>query len=83
MNYQIIWTREAQNDLNKLQREIILRIVAKVEATKDNPIRYLKKLVNKKEWSLRVGDYRLLITLDQNNEELKVLKIGHRKHIYD
>lgn len=83
MAYEVRWVDEAKKDLRKLERDITIRIIKKVELIKENPIVYIKKLVGKEEWSLRIGDYRAIISLDNKNETLSVLKIGHRKNIYD
>ncbi len=83
MAYEVRWSDEAKKDLRKLEREITIRTIKKVELIKDNPIAYIKKLVGKEEWSLRIGDYRALLHLDNKNEIISVLKVGHRKNIYD
>ena len=83
MVYEVRWLDEGKKDLRNLERDIIIRIIKKVELIKENPAAYIKKLVGKDEWSLRIGDYRALIHLDNKNERIYVLKIGHRKNIYD
>jgi mRNA interferase RelE/StbE len=39
-----------------------------------------------REWQrcfkYRVGDYRIIYTMDQSAEELTVLKVGHRREVY-
>jgi mRNA interferase RelE/StbE len=36
----------------------------------------------KKLHSLRVGDYRVIFYIDQNEQLVTILKIGHRKEVY-
>ena len=33
-------------------------------------------------WRIRVGDYRILYTIEEEIEVVDVRKIGHRKDIY-
>lgn len=33
-------------------------------------------------WSARRGTYRILYRIDEGNQEVIVLRIGHRQHIY-
>ena len=34
-------------------------------------------------YKLRVGDYRVIYSLEQNSETIIIEKIGHRREIYD
>ncbi len=50
---------------------------------KDTPQSFMKKLESKDIWSLRVGDFRILIDIYENNKIMEVVKVGHRKEIYE
>ena len=43
-----------------------------------------KKLVNSKEqtWRIRVGDYRILYTIEDQIKIVDIRKVGHRKDVY-
>ena len=82
MTYSVEWSPKAKQRLSKLEKKMIKRIISKVENIKDNPFRYLKKLTNDRRFRLRVGDYRVLITVSQSEKMVKVLTVGHRKYIY-
>jgi mRNA interferase RelE/StbE len=82
MAFRIVWTEQAKDSLNRLEREDIIRIVHKVESSKSNPYLYAKKLAGKDIWRIRVGDFRVLLDLDSLKEVLYVLEVGHRKNIY-
>jgi len=41
-----------------------------------------KKLINREGWRVRVGDYRILYTVDGKSKELTILSIAHRKEAY-
>ena len=34
------------------------------------------------KWSLRVGDYRIIYTIDEQKKILTLLNVGHRKMVY-
>jgi len=40
------------------------------------------KLVGDSGYRLRVGDYRVILDIDEGNLIILVIKIGHRKKIY-
>lgn len=79
--YSIVFEKKALHDLNRLEESIKLRIWNKLQDCKKDPFRFLEPLVQIKGFKLRVGSYRVVI--DVEGSVLKVLKIGHRKNIYD
>jgi len=81
--YQIIFDKTALDDLNKLEKEIKERIWNKIQQCRENPFHFLEHLEEIQGSKLRVGDYRVIVDVDQANNILKVLKLGHRKNIYE
>jgi mRNA interferase RelE/StbE len=54
----------------------------KVEKMAENPVSCdIKKLKGSDYYRLRVGDYRIIFIFDNNS--IKILKVGHRKNIYE
>ena len=83
MSYSVEWHPKVRKFLKKLPKDISARIVLKVKEVKEDPFRYLEHYEGKDYYKLRVGDYRLLIDVDFNNEVLLVQIIDHRGRIYD
>lgn len=86
MTYSIEVSQEADSDFGYLlraDRRLAARILAKVESLADSP-REGKPLVgnHKGEFSLRVGDYRIVYELDSARHIVYILTIKHRKHVY-
>ena len=82
MKYQILYEKEALKELDKLEASISRRIIKKIDEMSENPSSCdIKKLKASDDYRLRVGDYRILFIFDK--DFIKILKIGHRKHIYD
>ncbi|MBS3123125.1 type II toxin-antitoxin system RelE/ParE family toxin [Candidatus Woesearchaeota archaeon] len=82
MSYQIIWDDKCRDILRKIHPDDAKRIVKKVNSTVDDPNHYLESLVEIKSYKLRVGDYRLLVDLDEDKKVIYVILIGHRRDIY-
>ncbi|HZL13262.1 MAG TPA: type II toxin-antitoxin system RelE/ParE family toxin [Verrucomicrobiae bacterium] len=40
------------------------------------------KLSGREAWRIRVGDYRILYTIDDVKRQIVVFAIGHRREIY-
>jgi len=83
MTFSVEWSPKAVRALSKLEKNLIKRILQKVENIKENPEPYLKQLTNDPRHSLRVGDYRILVNFSKTDQKLQVLTVGHRKNIYE
>jgi len=80
--YEIILSDKAKRQLQKLSKEIRDRIGSAIERIKIRPEAYVKRLVGVPYYSLRVGDYRVILNIQQNKLIIFVIEIGHRKNIY-
>ena len=67
----------------KLDNVIKGRIWNKLQDCKEDPFRYLEHLEDIAGFKLRVGDYRVIVDVNKYTETIKILKIGHRRNIYD
>ncbi|MEX1151792.1 MAG: type II toxin-antitoxin system RelE/ParE family toxin, partial [Nitrosopumilaceae archaeon] len=83
MVWKIKWTDTSLNQLKKLHNQIQKRIFKKLDEIVDNPFDFVERLVGQNLYKLRVGDYRVLLTLEQNKMLILIVKVGHRKKIYD
>lgn len=76
-------SKSAKEFLEKLEqrdREIILN---KIYSIKENPFRFLKRLQGDKLWRLRIGDFRAIVDIIISMNKIIVLRIGHRKNVYN
>lgn len=81
--YEIIYSGKALKQIKKLEKDVQRRIIATIERIRIRPEAHLKKLVSDPGWRLRVGDYRVILDLDQGRLIILVIKVGHRKKIYN
>ncbi|MFA5174176.1 MAG: type II toxin-antitoxin system RelE/ParE family toxin [Candidatus Pacearchaeota archaeon] len=81
--YNLIFDKRTLDFLNKLEKEIKERIWNKLQQCKENPFRFFEHLEDINGFKLRVGDYRMIVDVDNNTKTINVLKIGHRKNIYE
>ncbi|HEX7574957.1 MAG TPA: type II toxin-antitoxin system RelE/ParE family toxin [Candidatus Methanoperedens sp.] len=82
MTYEIIFSDQALRQLKNLEKIVQGRIIAALERIRIRPQAYVTKLVGDPGYKLRVGDYRLIMDIDNNKLTILVLKAGHRKNIY-
>ena len=81
--YSIQIEKNAENFLKKLQKKDAEIILNKIYSIRENPFRFLKRLQGEKLWRLRTGDYRAIVDIVISVNKIIVLRIGHRKNIYD
>ena len=81
--YKLIFEKRALQELNKLEGSIKRRIWNKLQECKERPFGFLKPLVQIRGFKLRVGDYRIILSIKRNTKIINVLKIGLRKNIYN
>jgi mRNA interferase RelE/StbE len=83
MTYEIVFSDKALRQLKKLEKNVQERIIAVLERIRVRPETYVTKLVGDPGYKLRVGDYRVIMDIDNKIIKILILKVGHRKNIYD
>lgn len=83
MTYDIVFSDKALNQLKKMEKNVQERIIAVLERIRVRPESYVTKLVGDPGYKLRVGDYRIIMDIDNKILRILILKVGHRKNIYD
>lgn len=83
----IVLTRPAANRqlqrLHKANNRRAGEIISRMLALGENPRPPgCRKLANRPEWRIRVGDYRLLYSIDDMRRIVTVLTISHRREAY-
>jgi mRNA interferase RelE/StbE len=86
MTCSILFSREAAHDIDSVyrsDRKLFARIMKKVEFLESHPEEGKPLAGNHRgEFSLRVGNYRIVYQPDYAKHIIYVLTIKHRKHAY-
>ena len=80
--YSIEFSDKAKKQILKLSLEIQNRIGNSIERIKIRPYHFVKRLVGSNYYSLRVGNYRIILDILNKELIIIVLEMGHRKNIY-
>lgn len=80
--FSVQFDDEAINFLSALPKELGKRIYDKIISSKQDPFHFFERLEGRKDYKLRVGDYRVIADIDQNKGLIWITLIGHRKNIY-
>ncbi len=81
--YSIQIEKNAEDFLRKLQKKDSEMLLNKIYQIRENPFRYLKRLQGDKLWRLRIADYRAIVDVIVSMNKIIVIRIGHRKNVYD
>jgi mRNA interferase RelE/StbE len=85
MTFSVIYTARARKDLRQLPPEIAKNCIRGISKIKEDPFSYVKKLKGSKQaplYSLRIGEYRAIMSIQEERLVVFVLEIGHRSTIY-
>ncbi|OGC04014.1 hypothetical protein A2276_05295 [candidate division WOR-1 bacterium RIFOXYA12_FULL_43_27] len=83
MKYQIEITGPAEKELKKYPSKFQDRLVARILGLGNQPRPFgCKKLHGSEYYRIRIGDYRVVYSIRDNDKQVKILDIGHRKDIY-
>lgn len=82
MVYEVRFTDTARENLEKLDKTISERILDKLEIVANDPFSFVKKLRGLDFYRLRVGDYRVIMSIENKRMIIFVVEVGHRSSVY-
>lgn len=82
MIYELVYSDEVRKQLKKLNKILQERIIFTLERIRLRPYAHIKRLVGNPYFSLRVGDYRVILDIKDDKLIIFVIEVGHRKNIY-
>lgn len=83
MSYEVLILRRAQKELANVPKTDYERVRDVVAALAENPRPSgCKKLIGREGWRIRVGDYRAIYEIDDTEQKVTILHIGHRRDVY-
>jgi mRNA interferase RelE/StbE len=81
--YEIIFSLKAKKQFLKLEKTVQERVISALERIRVRPEAFITKLVGDSGYKLRVGDYRIIMDIDKNKLLILIIKVVHRKNIYN
>ncbi len=82
MTYEIFFSCFAEKQLYKLSKDVQKRIISTLKRCRIRPYPHVKRIVGSKYFRLRVGDYRVILDIIDNELTIHVIEIGNRRNIY-
>jgi mRNA interferase RelE/StbE len=83
--YRVAFKVSAEKEFFRLSEPIPARILPKIKALAADPRPHgCKKLSGgRDEWRIRIGDYRVIYTIDDETRKVEVTRIAHRRDVYE
>jgi mRNA interferase RelE/StbE len=83
MAFSVVYSAESAAILERLEPLVAKRILFRIDQAAKGPHHFFVRLRGSDAYKLRVGDYRVIATLDVAHEKVFIITLGHRKNIYD
>lgn len=84
MAYKIAYKTSAEKSFSKLPRDVQKRIFSAIEGLAENPrppgVKKLQSVLDL--YRIRVGDYRVVYTIEDGELKILVVTISHRRDVY-
>lgn len=86
--YQVVFTESAKKQLEKLDKPTAALVVGWITKNLvgcEDPRRIGKPLKGSLSgaWRYRIGDYRIITNISESEVLITVVRVGHRKDIYE
>ncbi len=82
--YRITFSKQADKALRKMPRNLALKIAKKIKELANHPEKMsnIKKLTNHPGYRMRVGNWRVVYLINDNEKNIHIIKIKTRAGVY-
>ena len=83
--YTVGISNSAQKEIKNLEQGVVARVIRSVRSLADEPRPPgCRKLVgSQNRWRVRVGDYRVIYTVDDAHRVVETIAVRHRSKAYE
>ena len=84
MKHTVVITRSPQKALDRLESDMYARITRKLEELEDNPRPMgVEKLSGREDlYRVRVGDWRIVYAIQDQELIVLIVEVAHRREVY-
>ncbi len=81
--YEVTVLPSAQKEITKLPKQVQNKVLKALVSLSENPRpNGCKKLVGTDSWRFRIGEYRIVYSIEDNVLLIEVIRVAHRKEVY-
>lgn len=83
MKYEIRTKASAEREIRDLPDSVLRRVHAKIESLAENPRpKGCVKLAQVEGYRVRVGNYRIVYTINDAVQYIEIITVDHRRQVY-
>ena len=83
-SFRIVIKKSAAKEIERIEKTDRIRIIEKIRSLASDPRQFgSKKLSGQEKYRIRQGNYRILYQIVDDELIINVVKVGHRRDIYD
>ena len=83
MSYRVLLHPKAMEFLKRASSELRGRVKVRLGELENSPREKGIRLTHSPFWRLRIGDFRAIYMIDEEEKRVLILFIGHRSEVYD
>ncbi|MEK6590916.1 MAG: type II toxin-antitoxin system RelE/ParE family toxin [Nitrospinota bacterium] len=82
--HKIEFKKSVKKELENVPDTDFIKVDSAIHSLKKNPYPFpqSKKLEDEDKFRLRVGDYRIIYTVDNHDKVITIHRVRHRKDVY-
>ncbi len=82
--YKVVFKPSVEKDLRCLPHTVLTRVLSKIQQLKANPVSRDAVKISGAEhyYRVRVGDYRVIYSIDRDKMTIIIQYVRHRPHAY-
>jgi mRNA interferase RelE/StbE len=83
--YTVAISNSARKEIKGLEQGVVARVIRSIRSLADEPRPSgCRKLVgSQNRWRIRVGDYRVIYTVDDAGRVVEIIAVRHRSKAYE
>lgn len=82
-NYKLLFRKSVARDLRSVPQRDLKRILTRLQALAEDPRPHgSEKLSGQERYRIRQGVYRIIYEVSDSVVTVTVVKVGHRRHVY-
>ena len=82
--FSIKWKSSAKKELRKIDRTEISKIINEIEKLSQEPYpsNHKKLLGTEHIYRIKIGNYRVIYSIENNELIIEIIRVRHRKEVY-
>jgi mRNA interferase RelE/StbE len=83
-DYGITFARSARRELEALDASIVRRVISRIDGLAQDPRPSGSRKLHGEQrlWRIRIGDYRVIYSVDDKQRIVDIVRIRHRREAY-